>query len=98
MLGDVISDRITGSQWRRQQKGQFVLANRITYLLFRAGLRPRIGQALKAKDGLVKVRGLLGVTHVKLNVISALQREKIFLSRGLFLWSSNGGWHANPSG
>src|SRR4030095_858510 len=66
-------------------------------LLFCAGLRTGISQALKAKDGLVKVRGLLGVTDVKFDVISALQREKILLGCWRFLGGGNGAWHGNPS-
>ena len=37
--------------------------------------------------------GLLGVTDIKFDVISALQREKIFLGSGHFLRGGNGAWH-----
>ena len=63
----------SGPQRRRQDKSQLVLPNHITGAVLDARFRPGIGQALETEGCFVKVRGLLGVAHVKLDVVGPLQ-------------------------
>src|SRR5438132_8907876 len=98
MFSDVICDRITVANGSGQNERELVLPNRITGAIFDACFRSAVGETLKTKDALVKMRRLLGVTNVKFNVIRAFERQKIFLSRrSTFLfWSSNCRCHINP--
>src|SRR5207249_8553839 len=72
-----------------------VLTNHIAGALSNAGFRSAVGYRLKTERALVKMRRLLGVADVKLDVICTFERQKIFLRRwGSFLfWSSNCRWH-----
>src|SRR5207245_4160699 len=80
---------------RGQSKRDLVLPHHITGAISHAGFRSAIGYRLKTERALVKMRRLLGVTDVKLDVICAFKGQKIFLRRwGSFLfWSSNCRWH-----
>src|SRR5438105_3377194 len=77
MFIDMISYGVVRPDWRRQNKGKFVLSKDITCSIFHSRFRPGISKALKAKNGFVKMRGLLGVSYVKLDVIGSLKREEI---------------------
>src|SRR5947207_4735177 len=80
---------------RAQDKRDLVLSHHLTGALSHTCFRSTVGYRLKTERALVKMRRLLGVTDVKLDVICAFQRQKIFLRRrGAFLfWSSNCRWH-----
>src|SRR5260370_11182441 len=95
MLVDVVGDRIIRPDGSSQEQGQLVLPNRIAGAIFRPGFRSGISQALKPERSLVEMRRLLGVPDIKLDVVSSLERQKIFIgcwSRFRF-WSSNCRWH-----
>ena len=68
----VVCDRMIRPQRRGQDKGQLVLTDRIARPILHSRFRSWIGKALKTKRGLIKMRRLLGVTDVKLDVIGAL--------------------------
>src|SRR5579885_1785020 len=80
---------------RGQHKSNLVLSQRVTCPVSRASLRAAIGERLKTKRGLVEMSSLFGVADIKLNVIRAVQRQKIRLHRRnrFSLWSSNCCWH-----
>src|SRR5205807_10636630 len=100
MFVDMIGDRIIRPDGSSQEQGQLVLPNRVARPIFYSRFRPGIRQALKPKRGLVKMRRLLGIPDVKLDVISALEWQKIFFRcRRIFrflsfpFWNSNCRWH-----
>src|SRR5439155_26512730 len=95
MFMNVIGGRMSCSHRRGQNKRDLVLPDQIAGTLSHAGFRSAVGHRLKTQRALVKVRRLLGVTGVKLDVICTFERQKIFLCRrGAFLfWSSNCRWH-----
>src|SRR5207253_7175064 len=93
MLMDVIGDRMIRSQRCGQDERQLILTNCVADSILGSRFRPGIGKALKTKRRLVEMRSLFGVTDIKLDVISPLQRQKIHLRRWSFLWSSNCCWH-----
>src|SRR6266496_3485673 len=80
---------------RRQNKRDLVLSNHITGALPHTGFRSAVRHRLKTERALIKMRRLLGVTDVKLDVIRPFQRQKIFLHRRspFLFWSSNCRWH-----
>src|SRR4030095_7631422 len=91
-------DRVIRPDWCRQDKGQFVLANRVARPILRSRFGAGISEALKPECCLVEMRRLLGVSDIKLDVIGTLQWEKIFLDRRRLFssWSSNCRWHKRP--
>src|SRR5262245_49234509 len=91
----VISDMMIPPHRRGQHKRDLVLPNRITRPISRAGLRPRVCEALKSKGCFVKMRRLLGIADIKLDVIGSVEWQKILLRfRHPFgFWSSNCRWH-----
>src|SRR5437867_867958 len=95
MLMNMIGDWMFRPNRRGQNKRDLVLPNHITGAISHARFRSAIGHRLKTQRALVKMRRLLGVTDVKLDVICAFERQEIFLRRwGTFLfWSSNCRWH-----
>ena len=93
MHADVICDRTLRLQRRGQHKGQLVLPNDVADAIFQARFRPGISKALETERGLVKMRGLLGISDVELNVIGSLQGKKIAFGQRGFFWGSNGCFH-----
>src|SRR6185295_12907932 len=96
MLMDVIGSRMSCSQRCGQNKRDLVLPNHVAGALSHTGFRSAVGHRLKTERALIKMRRLLGVTDVKLDVICPFKRQEIFLYwRSLFgfFWSSNCGWH-----
>src|SRR5262249_4411337 len=95
MLVNMTGDVMTRPKRRGRNKRDLVLPHHITGAISDASLRSAVGHGLKTERALVKMRRLLGVTDVKLDVICPFKRQKIFLHhRGPFLfWSSNCGWH-----
>src|SRR5437667_11697179 len=98
MFMNVIRDCIVRPRWRRQDKCQLVLPNGVTRAIFETGLRSAVGQALKTKGALIKMRRLFGVADIKFDVVRSFQRQKILLGcRSTFLfWSSNCCCHKLP--
>src|SRR5215475_12846519 len=97
MLKNVIGNCMFRSKRCGQNKRDLILPNHIADALPHAGFGSAIRHWLKTEGALIKMRSLLGVTDVKLDVICPFKRQKIFLCRrSLFLfWSSNCGWHNN---
>src|SRR5690242_5464649 len=98
MFLNVIGDFVVRLKRCCQNERQLVLTDRITRAILDSGLRPGVGQTLETKNAFVKMRRLLGVADVKLNMIRALERQKIlrrFRSSFLF-WSSNCRRHKLP--
>src|SRR5437867_12413983 len=95
MFMDVIGGRMSCSQRRAQNKRDLILLHHVTGAFSHAGFRSAIGHWLKTERALIKMRRLLGVPDVKLDVICPFERQKIFLRRwGSFLFrSSNCRWH-----
>src|SRR4029077_7760463 len=82
-----------------QDERDLVLPDHVAGAVSHPGFRSTVRRRLKTKRALVKMRRLLGVTDVKLDVICTFKRQKIFLRRwGTFLfWSSNCRWHIESS-
>src|SRR5262249_30064524 len=95
MLKNVIGNYMFRAKRCGQNKRDLILPDYIAGALSHAGFGSAIGHRLKTERALIKMRRLLGVTDVKLDVICPFKRQKIFLHRwGLFLfWSSNCRWH-----
>src|SRR5262245_13611853 len=95
MLKNVIGNCMLRAKRCGQDKRDLILPDHVAGALAHAGLRSAVGYRLKTERALIKMRRLLGVADVKLDVICAFQRQKIFLFRwSLFLfWSSNCRWH-----
>src|SRR5438445_12587582 len=95
MLMDVIGDRMIRSQRCGQDERQLILTNRVADSILGSRFRPGIGEALKTKRRLIEMCRLFGVTDIKFDVISPLQRQKILLRRWsrFGFWSSNCRWH-----
>src|SRR5947208_13711393 len=89
----MISDRMIRSQRRAQDERQSILTNRVADSILGSRVRPGIGKALKTKRRLIEMCRLFGVTDIKFDIISPLQRQEILLRRWSFLWSSNCCWH-----
>src|SRR5207253_3944744 len=98
MLMDVIGDRMIRSQRCGQDERQLILTNRVADSILGSRFRPGIGETLKTKRRLIEMCRLFGVTDIKLDIISPLQRQKIlFRCRSRFgFWSSNCRWHISP--
>ena len=79
MLVDMIGDRVLRPHRRGQHEGQLVLSDDVARADLAAGFGSGISEALKAKRGLVKMRGLLGVADIEFDVIGALERQEILL-------------------
>src|SRR5438876_6062844 len=97
MFVNMVRDWIIRANRSGQDERQGVLTNRVTGFFFRSCFRPGISEALKTEGCLVIVRRLFGVAHIKLDVIGALEREKIFFRGWRFLWGCNRCWHGSPS-
>ena len=78
---DVIVDRVVGPQRRGQHEADLPLAQDITGLVARAGLRTAVGRQFHAHRSAVEVRRLAGISHPEFNVIGAVERKKIRLNR-----------------
>src|SRR5262245_25440974 len=95
MLKNVIRECMFRPKRCGQNKRDLVLPNHIAGALPHTGFGSAIGDRLKTERALIKMRRLLGITDVKLDVIGPFQRQKIFL----FGWSlfgfgnSNCSWH-----
>src|SRR5947208_887595 len=95
MLKNVIRNCVFRAKRCGQDKRDLILPDHVAGALSHPGFRSAIGHGLKTERALIKMRRLLGVTHVKFNVISALKRQEIFLHcrSSLSFWSSNCRWH-----
>src|SRR5437867_6301878 len=95
MFMDVIGGRMSCSQRRAQNKRDLILLHYVTGAFSHASFRSAIGHRLKTERALIKMRRLLGVTDVKLDVICALKRQEIFSCQWscFRFWSSNCRWH-----
>src|SRR2546427_575412 len=95
MFESVTGDWMVRPNRCRQNKRDLVLPHHITAAFVHAGFRSAVGQWLKTKRSLIKMRCLLGVPDIKFNVICAFERQKIFFDRRrrFLFWSSNCGWH-----
>src|SRR5438067_8804513 len=95
MLKNVISNCMFRANRCGQDKRDLVLPDRVTGAISHAGFWSAVGQWLKTERALIKMRRLLGVAHVKLDVICPFKRQKIFLGRGgpFRFWSSDCRWH-----
>src|SRR5207249_9464147 len=95
MFMNMIGDRMTHPKWRCQNKRDLVLPDYVTGAFSHASFRSAIGHRLKTERALIKMRRLLGVTDVKLDVICALKRQEIFSCQWscFRFWSSNCRWH-----
>src|ERR671918_2046865 len=95
MLKNVISNCMLRANRCGQHKRDLVLADGVAGAISHTGFRPAISQRLKTERALIEMRRLLGVAHIKLDMIRPFERKKIFLHlRGPFgFWSSNRGWH-----
>ena len=86
MLKNVIRNCVFRAKRCGQDKRDLVLPDHVAGALSHPGLGSAIGQRLKTERALIKMRRLLGVADVKFYVISALQRQKIFLLPPVWLW------------
>src|SRR5437016_12843919 len=95
MFESVTGDWMVRPNRCRQNKRDLVLPYRVTGAISDAGFRSAVGEWLKTERALIKMRRLLGVADIKFDVISSLQRQKIFLCCGscFRFWSSYCRWH-----
>ena len=95
MFENMIGNWMFRPNRRGQNKRDLVLPNHIAGALSHAGFRSAVGYRLKTERALVKMRRLLGVADVKLDVICTFKRQKILLHRrsAFRFWSSNCRWH-----
>jgi hypothetical protein len=95
MLKDVIRKCMFRPKRCGQDKRDLVLPDGVAGAVSHTGFRPAIRQRLKPERALIEMRRLLGVAHVKLDVICPFEWKKILLChRSLFLfWCSNCCWH-----
>ena len=76
MLKNVIRNCVFRAKRCGQDKRDLVLPDHVAGALSHAGFGSAIGHGLKTERALIKMRRLLGVTDVKLDVISALRAAK----------------------
>src|SRR5438270_6750873 len=98
MFLNVLGDFVVRLKRCCQDKRQLVLTDRVARAIFDASFRSGISQTLETKNTFVEMRRLLRVADVKLNMIRAFERQKIFRSRGgrFCLRSSNCCCHKLP--
>src|ERR1700678_1857344 len=77
MLGDVLGDWAVGAQRGGEDKADFALLDYIGSSIALAGFRAGIGYQTHAKGGAVVVSGLARVPYVELDVVGALEGQKI---------------------
>ncbi len=93
VFGNVIGNRIICPQRGGKNEGELVLSNDVARSIFRSRFRSRIGEALKTERCLVKMRRLLGIADIELDVIGALERKKISFGGRSCFRSGNCRWH-----
>src|SRR5438046_485750 len=69
MLMNMLGDWMLRPNWRGQDKRDLILANDVAGAISHTGFRSTVGHRLKTQRALIKMRRLLGVTDIKLDVI-----------------------------
>jgi hypothetical protein len=78
VLVDVAADLGAAVQGRGEHQADLALLHHVRFAVFETRSQAGVGQRLEAECGFVEVGGLLGVAHVKFNVIGTVQGQKVF--------------------
>src|ERR1022692_4376867 len=91
----MVGDRVVGRQRRGEHEADLVLDEHVGGLVASAGLRSAIRHQAEPEGGPVIMRRLARISHVKLYVVGAVERQEISFNCGGMLQYL---WHKLSSG
>jgi len=86
---DVVGDGMAGPEGGGEDKADLILLDELTRPIPHAGFGAAVPDDAEAEDMSVVEGRLLGVAHVKLNIIGAIDGEEVLRRRGAWTWSSS---------
>ena len=82
MLRHVLRDKGIRPQRRSEHEAHLALLHHVGSAVAASGLRPSIRDQFHAECGAIEVRSLTRVANVELHVVSAAQRQEVFVRCG----------------